>query len=295
MNAAEAMAETRAKQAAQQPTPPPARYHTLTQMLSLAELAKLGVDGDGNCGFYAYDATVGGRGWVKHPTRGGDATADDKAVVVDLRNDVVNWQMQPGAKNIFRAAREDCKDPRQGGTDPRKCVCMAQDRCCDESTCACLVSGCRCGQRCWHSDKRLCKCVIKKQPGRDGECMCDYRDPVGIGSYKGTSLAWARGPHLRALAAVDSVEVVVISTHTLTDWVRLYPGESQNPKGARKPWRYMLSASWKNEIVPQLQRQRTGEACGEGDPLHKRLARKPHPMRVLLWDGQVHFDAVRRD
>ena len=56
-----------------------------------------------------------------------------------------------------------------------------------------------------------------------------------------------------------------------------------------------LSASWQNEIVPQLMRQRTGEACGEDDPLRKRLARKPQLMRVLLWDGQVHFDAVRRD
>ena len=267
-------------------------------MLSLAELAKLGVDGDGNCGFYAYDATVGGRGQVKHPTRGGDATADDKAVVVDQRNAVVDWQMQPDAKTIFRAAREDCKDPRQGGTEPGKCVCMAKDRCCDESTCTCLVKGCRCGQRCWHSDKRLCECVIKKRPGLDRECMCDYRDPVGINKYRGTSLAWARGPHLRALAAVDSVEVVVINTQTLTDTVTLYPGESEHPKGSAehpKPQRYMLSVSWENEIVPQLKRQRTGEACGENDPLRKRLARKPQLMRVLLWDGQLHFDAVRRD
>ena len=57
----------------------------------------------------------------------------------------------------------------------------------------------------------------------------------------------------------------------------------------------MLSVSWENEIVPQLKRQRTGEACSEDDPLHKRLARKPQLMRVLLWDGQLHFDAVRRN
>ena len=85
--------------------------------------------------------------------------------------------------------------------------------------------------------------MIKKRPGRDGECMCDYRDPAGIGSYRGTSLAWARGPHLRALAAVKSVEVVVINTQTLTDSVALYPGESEHPKGPQKAWRYMLSAS----------------------------------------------------
>jgi len=100
---------------------------------------------------------------------------------------------------------------------------------------------------------------------------------------------------LRALAAVKSVEVVVINTQTLTDSVTLYPGESEHPKGPQKARRYMLSASWKNEIVPQLERQKTGEACGEDDPLRKRLARKPQLMQVLLWDGAQHFDAVRRD
>ena len=103
---------------------------------------------------------------------------------------------------------------------------------------------------------------------------------------------------MRALAAVDSVEVVVINTQTLTDTVTLYPGESEHPKGSvehPKPQRYMLNVSWEKEIVPQLKRQRTGEACSEKDPLRKRLARKPQLMRVLLWDGQQHFDAVRRD
>ena len=56
--------------------------------------------------------------------------------------------------------------------------------------------------------------MIKKRPGRDGECMLPRH--LAIGRYRGTSLAWARGPHLRALAAVDSVEVVVINTQILT-------------------------------------------------------------------------------
>ena len=39
--------------------PPGARYSSLTEMLSLANLQSVPVVGDGNCGFYAYLASQG--------------------------------------------------------------------------------------------------------------------------------------------------------------------------------------------------------------------------------------------
>ena len=99
---------------------------------------------------------------------------------------------------------------------------------------------------------------------------------------------------MRALAALDSVDVVTVNTATLDDRVTLYPGESTNPRGARKRMRYALpGVSWKLAVAPQVKRQRTGAECSKEDALHKLLGREPLPMRVILWNGINHFDAVQ--
>lgn len=193
-----------------------ATYSSLNELLTLAELQRVAVAGDGNCGYYSVLSS--GPDVLEHcaPGRGCEPAVDDYTRQQQLRENCVAWLRAP-------AQQPFCKDQ-------------------PEVTSAFLKDQLR------------------------GKNRAD--DPMG--EYAGSVM-------LRAMAAVEDVQLVVVDRKKLGDVVCTFQPAGSASASQRE--------SWAQDVVPRLQRQQAG------DPLPNE-----RPTRVIVWNGEQgasgHFDAT---
>ena len=108
------------------------------------------------------------------------------------------------------------------------------------------------------------------------------KGPGGLtGEYIGAAM-W------RAIAAAENCAMVVVDAKACTDLVSLYPPGDVPPPGAK--W-MRLYRSWQSNIVPRLERQRSGNMRTDGQ------GNTECPIRVIIWNGETgmagHFSGTR--
>ena len=193
-----------------------AKYSSLNELLTLAELQRLVVAGDGNCGYYSVLSS--GPHILEHcaPGRGCGPSVDDYTRQQQLRKSCVAWLRAP-------AQQPFCKTQPEVTSDYLNNQLRGKNR---------------------------------------------ARGPMG--EYAGSVM-------LRAMAAVEDVQLVVVDRKTLDDKVCTF-----QPAACATPSR---SESWAQDVVPRLQRQQAGQSLPN-----------ERPTRVIVWNGLKgapgHFDAT---
>ena len=105
---------------------------------------------------------------------------------------------------------------------------------------------------------------------------------------------WARQVVLRAMAALEQRDIVVIRSLTCADSVSLYPCDG--------PTRLCVTRSWRDDVVPRILRQQQAQPGGLERMVSVRVPFHVHPSRslklpereisVLVWNGVDHYDGT---
>ena len=125
-------------------------------------------------------------------------------------------------------------------------------------------------------DRRLCKCPSSAlRPNESGiQLLTTYPE-------------WAGQDVLKALAVCEGTDLAVIDTSRApADRTQVYPADGE---------RQAVFISWASVLVPRLRKQQAGLDLGMApDGRRSRVMRPVRPLRVLLYDGALHYDATRR-
>lgn len=121
-----------------------------------------------------------------------------------------------------------------------------------------------------------CSGLVSSASGYQCTKLGGHRCPGSIGS-DGPMGEYAGSVMLRAMAAVEDVQLVVVDRKKLDDMVCTFQPAGSASASQRE--------SWAQDVVPRLQRQQAG------DPLPNE-----RPTRVIVWNGlqgaSDHFDAT---
>jgi hypothetical protein len=217
---------------------PPLTYLSIEDMLALAHFQWFDVEGDGNCGYYAFVAS-GNCDSIQHcmlrmQGRRAAPTATDYARQQALRNSCVDWWLKPERAGILKKERSENN--------------WAVNFCISKKV----------------GNELVYPHIEKHRLGRN-------KAMDGMGVY-------ACDPMLRAMAAVEGSNLVIINSAKNCDKVYLFPPDSSDTLA--------VDRSWAEDIVPYLIRQHAG-----------KLEKDEAPLRVVIWNGRTdaagHFQATR--
>ena len=232
-------------------------YSGIDEMLALANLYKLLVEGDGHCGHYSVAAGRSSNATThcherRMPGAPVKSNRTDRQIVNRMRLDVKAVLLDPNRlAPLLRSWRQEC-----------------------------CTSSVLCN---WFWDKRLCTCEDKRNPGFDVDCRCDCLNRAGIA--KNAMNHWSNHFSIRAMALLEGVDIVSINeaatnSNGLSDKVILLPGELQRPAHPDQ-YHLLVPVSWALDIVPRIMRQRAGT-----------LEAGERPVRVIVYNGTNHYDAT---
>ena len=255
------------------------RSDSYKTQLADARLSEQQVVPDGHCAYYS---VLCGRG------RG---VTLDPPTAIAMRRKAAKWFASADARPFLRHFGERlviCKKCRE-----QRCNCHNDPACRDK--CATLRGDIMNDPDIVREDSE--SETLRTHPS--WYCKCYQQHAGGMASFDsfvpnqpGIALTtadgiWGGDAVIKALAVLEETDIAVVSKHNDDiERTRVYCADVTP---------YIRYCSWKDELVPRLQKQQKGAALG-----HMRVSRasggqvRPvRPLRVVVYNGHSHYDGTR--